>query len=147
MSKEFLRDQRQKILDSWMYSVQRIDLLIISISGGGIYVALKTLEFIKEHQMYNPIIIKIAGLLFVAAIVLNFSGQYCGLKLHEFDSYVNYYETEETNSRGKSDNSENIKHYNKKVAILDKICSFLNYSCGILMLTGLFLIAWHFVTF
>jgi hypothetical protein len=142
MSKEFLRDQRHRILDAWMYSVQRIDLLIISISGGGIYVCLKTLEYIGLHNGNNACIIKIAGLFFVVGIVLNFVSQFLSLKMHEWDSYSNYLQLEENEEKEKE-----IDLYDKKVNKMNIIVVFLNYFSSGIMLAGLILIAYYFLTF
>jgi len=64
------------------YSIQRIDLLIISISGAGVYTCTEILKYIdgnKVLSMYEGIIsnpFKVTGALFILTIILNFISQW-----------------------------------------------------------------------
>lgn len=46
---EQIKDRQKLSSQGLQYSIQRMDVLIVSISGGGIYVCLETLKFIQEH--------------------------------------------------------------------------------------------------
>lgn len=79
------RDRKQMAWQGWLYSVQRMDLLIISISGAGIYVILETIKYSKSNIVDCLNMIKISGLFFLAAIIINFISQYYGKKANHYD--------------------------------------------------------------
>lgn len=69
----------------WFYSVQRFDVLLISVSGGGLYLSLETLKYVLENQ-YGPVWpVKLAGVMFVLAIILNLISQLTGKKANFHD--------------------------------------------------------------
>jgi len=77
--KSYLRDLRQNrdySLKSADYSMNRIDLLIISISGAGIYACLEILKYLRENNICGATHFKIVGLLFGFAIFINFISQW-----------------------------------------------------------------------
>jgi len=68
------------------YAIQRIDLLIISISGAGIYIIFQTLRFIKEQGMNLDLFwLKTGGVMFTLAIIVNFFSQWAGYKANKFE--------------------------------------------------------------
>lgn len=73
--------------EAWTYSIRRMDLLIISIGGAGVYVILETL---KQVYLTKPLdciwVLKVAGVLFVLAIILNFISQWTGMKANESET-------------------------------------------------------------
>ncbi len=75
---EFLKDGKKNAYSGWFYAIQRIDLLIISISGAGVYVTLEALKYAYDKKFTNLLFLKISGILFVAAIIVNFLSQYFG---------------------------------------------------------------------
>jgi len=74
------------------YSIRRMDLLLISICGAGIYIIFETLKEIKNKTLIvdNSQLLKYAGLIFLIAIISNFISQLTGY-------YANRYEEEFTN--------------------------------------------------
>ena len=70
---------REQASQHVFYAIQRMDLLIISISGAGIYVIFETLRFLKEsHSLINTFPLKFVGGCFVIAIIANFFSQRTG---------------------------------------------------------------------
>lgn len=69
------------------YSLKRMDLLVITISSGGLYVIFETIKEFKTGgvNLDSTTFIKIAGIFFLSSIVLNFLSQ-----LSAF--YANMYE-------------------------------------------------------
>ena len=106
--------ERQKL--SWegmFYSIQRIDLLVISISGAGIYVCLETLKFNKENCMDIGSLIKISGCFFLIAIIVNFISQVFGRN-------SNYYDYLWCEEKINSENNPNEKQQ-KRIKKYDKL--------------------------
>lgn len=77
--------ERQKLAYQGMqYSIQRIDLLVIALCGGGVYLCLETIKFLNQTSV--PLLpVKLAGALFLFGIVTNMIGQWCGKKANEHD--------------------------------------------------------------
>lgn len=80
-----LIEGKKQSWDSMFYSIQRIDLLIISICGAGVYTCLETTKFVlsatnKCTCCITPsiVLIKIAALSFLVGIILNFLSQQFG---------------------------------------------------------------------
>lgn len=69
----------------WFYSIQRVDLLIVSISGAGLYVCLETLRFFNDAFPELIGSVKFAGLFFVLSIVSNLLSQFTGKSANDFD--------------------------------------------------------------
>lgn len=80
MKKEAAKERRRDSIEGWRHSSRQKDVLTISISGAGIYVALETLKFSADHPTSDLWIIKLAGLLFVIAIIFSFISQDFGEK-------------------------------------------------------------------
>jgi hypothetical protein len=67
-------DGTEKLLS---YSIQRIDLLVISVSGAGIFACLEIMKYIRHEALERGMVLfKITGVLFVLAIVFNFLGKW-----------------------------------------------------------------------
>jgi hypothetical protein len=82
---EKYKERKQMSWQGWFYAVQRIDLLIISISGASVYVILETLKYSSTNHLSNLWVIKSSGVLFVLCIVVNFISQFTGKKANELD--------------------------------------------------------------
>lgn len=80
-----IKDRKEQAFKMWQYAIQRIDLLIISICGAGIYVTLETLKYIKDNSLGDSLYVKIAGGFFLGAIIINFVSQFLGKKANEKD--------------------------------------------------------------
>lgn len=86
----WIKHEDRHLSNKW-YAIGRIDLLIISISGGGIYIAFELLKFVKEHNMIlNISSLKWAGVFFTFAIISNFISQFFGFYANDNESlYAN----------------------------------------------------------
>lgn len=75
---QHIRDSKERSF----YSIQRIDLLTISLSGGGIIVVFEILKFLSEssESTTSPIWLKLIGAVFAASIVSNLLSQITGQK-------------------------------------------------------------------
>lgn len=85
--KEIIIEKRKNAVQGWAYSIERIDLLIISISGGGVYVIFETLKFFRTAvprvDPPNLIYLKLSGGLFIVSIILNIVSQFTGKKSNQ----------------------------------------------------------------
>lgn len=77
--------------DGMFYSIQRIDLLIISICGAGIYICLETIKHVAttNNLCAETLYIKSSGASFLVSIIFNFVSQQCGYKAN-LQSYFMY---------------------------------------------------------
>ena len=141
--------ERQKL--SWQgvfYGIQRIDLLIISISGAGIYVCLETMKFIKENNLEDSDAIKTSGMLLLVGIGLNFLSQIYGRK----SNYYDFLWCEEKLDIGNNEPTEkqlnDLKDYDDKSDVYSKYTNRLTNASTFLMMLGLiFLMSYFFFIF
>jgi hypothetical protein len=84
---EDLRKHSETALNYSFYSMQRIDLLIISVSGAGIYLCLEILKYIHDNKLSgHSCYFKFIGLLFMLSIILNFISQWGSYYANIYDS-------------------------------------------------------------
>lgn len=76
---EWMEDHHKESKQRENYSIARLDLLTISISGAGLYVTLEMLKFLLQGTTQMPAWpLKVVGVLFTAAIAVNFWSQHTG---------------------------------------------------------------------
>lgn len=76
--------------------MQRIDLLIISVSGAGIYSCWDILKFLAEKKLTSDLtMLRISGFLFLFTIILNFIGQWSSFQANSKDEYSKRLEIDE----------------------------------------------------
>ena len=127
--------------DRTNYSIRRMDLLIISISGAGIYIIFETLREFKKGKIEidNSVFIVLSGILFLLAITLNFVSQRTGYKAnHNEESYtlLKLREIEgKTIDKCEQDSlDKKVNRYNKITEALN-ICSIIFMFLGLIALT------------
>ena len=141
---EELKERSKNSLQSMFYSMQRIDLLVISISGAGIYIVLETLKYLTDNEMCICNLIRWSGGLFLLAIILNFLSQMSGFKTNEQDYLMCQYEI----GAGKKISKEEQKAINKydhNSETYSKITNALNYSSAFIMFIALISIMSYFL--
>jgi len=85
MDKEYYKEHRKNSFTMWSYAIQRIDLLIVAISGAGIYVVLEALKYSLEHKLQNSLFLKFCGVVFLIALIVNFISQWTGEQANEHE--------------------------------------------------------------
>lgn len=118
------------------YSVQRIDLLVIAISGGGIYVCFETLKYLSENHRCVSLWLKWSLFILLFSIILNFLSQMFGKKSNEHD-YLMCLEAENQNRAEHDTHDRKSESYSKAV-------DFSNIASVITMFVGLSLLAIYF---
>ena len=123
------------------YSIRRMDLLIISISGAGIYVIFETLREFKSGKIPidDSTLLLICGLCFLTAIISNFISQKTGYYSNDFEE--KYICIELRKIQGKKIDGCLQDEFDKKVKRFNKITNILNIVSISLMLIGLILLA------
>lgn len=86
--KSYHQERHKRVWDALLYSYQKIDALIIAISGAGIYVCLETIKYYTQTSSSINGIIKLSALLFLFSILLNFISQRISAKIHSNDYLV-----------------------------------------------------------
>ena len=136
--------ERQKL--SWegmFYSTRRIDLLIISICGAGIYICLETVKYISNKCQDVSVLIKISGGFFLFGIMVNFISQLYGQKTNEQD-YLMCQAKIDAGKKISKKEEEEIDTYDEKSEGYSKWTERLNYLSIILMFLGLLTIMCYF---
>lgn len=135
--------ERQKIVwQNMFYSIQRIDLLIISVSGAGIYLCLESLKFMYSNKLPVNYSLKVAAGLFVLSIVANFISQFLS-----YHSNMNDYLYCVENQKEVQDDESQRKAiiYDDKSERFDKQNTYFNYISAGLMFIGLAVCFLYFV--
>ena len=133
---EHLNSTRERI----NYSVRRMDLLIISISGAGIYIIFETLREFKKGQIEicNSSLIIASGIFFLLAIMVNFLSQRAGYQANTNEESYTLLKLQEI--KGQEVDEESQQKLDKKVNRYNKLTEILNISSIILMFIGLIML-------
>ena len=121
------------------YSEQRIDLLIIAISGAGIYVCLETIKFLSGQTDIIGVGIKLSGCFLLGAIIANFIGQLLAKHANKHD-YLMCVCVEEQDNCG-------FNEHDKKAEAFSKWVNITNFLSMGFMFAGLILLVVFFSTY
>ena len=141
-----MRDLKEKQKLAWegmFYSIQRIDLLIVSICGAGIYVCLELIKHLTIKEESIHILVKLSGACFLFGIIVNFLSQIFGYISNKHDFLM--YDVE-INAKDKptKDDEKSISKHDKKSTWYSDLTEIFNYSSMGLMSIGLILIMCYF---
>ncbi|WP_298248359.1 hypothetical protein [uncultured Christiangramia sp.] len=138
-----LKERQILSLEGMKYGVQRIDLLIVSISGAGIYVCLEALKFLKEENLDLSSIIKYSGLFLALAIIINFISQFLGHKSNEVDwRWCEH--IIDCNDEPSKKQKKVIDNLDDRSEILSDLTIWSNYLSALLMFIGLGMLIYYF---
>lgn len=138
------KDRQKLSWEGMFYSIQRIDLLIVSICGAGIYVCLETIKYLSDKSQDISLLVRISGGLFLFGIIVNFLSQIFGYKANQQDFLMCQTEIDAGNKISKSEKEE-IDEYDKKSEMFSKLTDRFNYLSMGFMFVGLILIMWFFL--
>jgi len=139
MDMDKIKDKQKLSWQGMFYTVQRLDLLIISISGAGIYVCLETLKFLKEKEIELHLLVKIAGFVLLLAIMINFLSQILGYWANYF-----YYLSCDEQLEDKPSTIK-IKKLDDKSDFYTKWNKISNLTSAIIMFLGLLTLIFYFM--
>ncbi len=134
--KEYLTNTR----DRTNYSTRRMDLLIISICGAGLYIIFETLREFKtgDISIDQPNLLLFSGLSFLIAIASNFISQMTGYSANNNEEKYILEELEKMEGE-KIDDCQH-KNIDNKIQDLNTWTKRLNYVSISLMFLGLVLL-------
>lgn len=134
--------------DRTNYSIRRMDLLVISISGGGLYIVFETIRVFKTENMLinNILLLKLAGISLLSAIVVNFVSQITGYHCNNYEEKYVQLVLEEI--QNKNIDKCLMDNYDRKSELFKRATKILNIVCISFMLLGLlFLVVFNFSLF
>ena len=143
MDKDLIKERRKEIFAILNYSIGRIDLLIISISGACILLELETLKYLNTQKIPFHISLKISATCFILAIIINFISQFTGYKAASYEYISIHIELKENITEEQQTQADDLCN---KAEFLGKICDPLNYISSFFMILGL-IILYAFYTF
>lgn len=132
-----LEDHKQKTNENLKYSLDRFDILIISISSGGLVFSMGFVkDLIPKTPPVNFLLLKVSWILFGLAIVLNLFSQVTGY-------YANKFELKITKNiiriERKNEMIGNQAAYEQKKKIMNFFTNLFNGFSLILLISGIVL--------
>jgi hypothetical protein len=117
------------------YSIERFDILIITLSSSGLVLSIGFVkDIIKDFSKINPSLLKITWLLFAGALIMNLISQVTGYFAHKTD--LANTENAISIEKGKKNNF-NIKGMELRQSILNSCTLTLNGGSLISLITGI----------
>jgi hypothetical protein len=129
-------DRKNMAWEGWCYAAQRIDLLIISISGAAVYIILETLKFSKLNAVNNLGVLKISGVAFMISIIINLASQITGKIANDKDCKM-CQEHIDANDNPSEGQKTKISDYDQQAAIYTKFTNWMNSTSLIALFIGL----------
>ncbi|NJB72305.1 NADH:ubiquinone oxidoreductase subunit 3 (subunit A) [Saonia flava] len=122
------------------YAIRRMDLLIISICGGGIYIIFETIREMKGYEVdfENEGTLIFSGITFLFGITTNFISQVTGYRANHHEE--NYTQLMLKKIEKKDYDKEKMHNYNCGVDNYNKWTNVLNIASIALMFIGLALL-------
>jgi len=130
------------------YSIRRMDLLIISISGAGIYIIFETIREAKtgDVKLDCTNLLLISGIAFLLTILTNFASQITGYLANNNEE--KYIQEELLRLEKKDWDKKRQKKIDKRITILNLTTDILNVLSVVGMLVGLgYLAYFNFLIF
>lgn len=142
MGLEKIKNRQRLSWEGMFYSIQRIDLLIVSFSAGGIYLCLELLKYINEKNLNQDLLlVKISGSLFLLSIIVNFISQKFGYLSNRMDYLMCEVEIDCEGKKLTKKEKKEIKYYDGKSDKYSNYTNILNYLSIGLMFSGLIIVA------
>lgn len=143
-----LEFRRKLVWDSLFYANQRLDLLIISISGGSLYAYSEVIKYFLKEKITINCVFKIVPILFVLSIIINLISQKTSSKIHENDFECIEYQLDDEKKDLKSTIEKNLSKYDTVSDSYNLLTNVLNEISLYFLITGLFIFAFYlFFTF
>lgn len=130
--KEYLSKAENRV----KYSLERFDILIISLSSGGLILALNLYKNFQE-LFVDKVFVKLSWLFFSIALIINLSSQVTGYLANKYDikgTQNEIYEIEKKKIIG------NQKHIDKCQKVFNFLTKFFNVTSFLSLTTGIILL-------
>ena len=137
-------ERRKFVYQGMMYSAQRLDLLIVSICGAGIYIYFELLKYLVKENMCVHWTVKTFAIFFLIGLITNFISQHFALRSHYYD-FLNCQERiEYGESPSESEESQIIESETKSEKYEIKRKNF-DIASILSMFTGLIVLMFYFL--
>lgn len=146
---ERVRKHLEETKNKIHYSLERIDLLVISISGATIYIVFETLKFMYEqHQSFNTGLLIASGIITTFAIICNFISQWTGFLANKHEANHTEYELVGVLRKKKKQDILDQEKSNRSSIKFGFATAIFNGLSTLLMIIGIsFLVAFNLLTF
>lgn len=134
----------EKTKERKFYSIQRFDLLVISISGAGLYTIFETFKFFTiQHMKSDFTFPRVAGIHFAIAIIINVVSLWSGYKANALELERTELLISEEKENPKKDASRSLKLRKLKVRIasFNNWTSWMNINATRALISGMILLA------
>ncbi len=122
----------QKAID---YSVERFDLLIVSLSSSGLVLSIGFVkDIIPEFSQVNPILLKITWLLFALSLIMNLISQVSGYYANSLDLKIT---NDIIRTKKGKDSKLDQEKLDSRMKIINSTTIFLNGASLLSLLTGI----------
>jgi hypothetical protein len=147
-----LLKHHEYVMENKSYSVSRFDILVISISSGGLYVIFETLKFYRDAAQYGKTyssdLLNITGLVFTVSIILNFFSQWTAFRANKNEEkWVNLEIRREKKVKNAQKDEADLNEqelsdeYTRWSTRYNKVTGFLNVLSAVVMLAGIVMLA------
>ena len=145
LAKRYSENKSRALQNKW-YSIGRIDLLTIGISGAGIYTVFEIIKFLISQKITaNFLTVKVSAFLFVTTILVNFISQYLTWKSNDIEATINNKLFLDVIGNKEKDEKE-ICLLDAKEELFNKIITWFNISSIVLMTLGLSVLTYFIMT-
>jgi hypothetical protein len=150
LEKSELVKQKESNLEILKYGTQRFDLLVVSLSGGGIYVCLETFKYLHEvGKEYESLIevsnlVPITGSAFLLAIILNFLSQATSMASSNSEDKSLSLQIDSIKNELTQKETCDLEKHNERSERFNNTTNWLNQGSAVVMFTGLILILVYF---
>jgi len=133
------KNKERALTNKW-YAIARIDLLIVSISGGGIYIIFELIKyFYQAHLTMSTTPIKYAALFFTFAIITNFVSQFFGSSANNLNAKFSNIEFKHAIGEQEKDMCD-LKILQDKIDTADKWVNIFNVMSVCAMFVGIIIL-------
>lgn len=141
---EEVRERRKFVYQGMMYSAQRLDLLVVSICGAGIYIYFELLKYLTKEEMCVHWSIKLFAVLFLFGLLTNFISQHFAMRSHYYD-FLNCQEQIDFGDTPNEEQQESIDASDSKSEYYDKYRKYTDMSSIGFMFLGLIILMSYFL--
>lgn len=130
--KEYVSQAEERV----KYSLERFDILIISLSSGGLILALNLFKNF-QNSCIDKSFLKLSWLFFSLALIINLSSQVTGYLANKYDikgTKNEMYKLEEKELLGNQKWIDRYQHFSDFLTKWFNILSFLTLTIGIVLL-------------
>jgi hypothetical protein len=144
-----LRSHEERTLAKKTYSIQKFDLLVVTLSGAGIYTIFEMLKFLKttdpfKGQNIETTVLEWSGGLFVASVIVNFLSHWSGFKANALEARCIMkefkLESKNLNKKDRQNLQSDIEKLDGNITAYNTITTIFNVIATVTVLLGIVLL-------